>query len=204
MFHRSLSLPTMSSLSSKPDGFTECYACTQVGVPVFHSTRCDQPQFMSVEAPLVPRRSCGTFRRVLDPRSKHVKRWNRAVLLARGMALAVDPLFYNVISMYGSGTPCFYVNVALATILTVVRTCVDLVHLCHLLLQFRLAYVSSESLVVGCGKLVWDTRAIASHNLRSLKGIWLDAFVILPIPQVIVVFNYSYFSSFSFKEKNYI
>jgi cyclic nucleotide gated channel len=198
MFHRSLSLPTMSSLSSKPDGFTECYACTQVGVPVFHSTRCDQPQFMSVEAPLVPRRSCGTFRRVLDPRSKHVKRWNRAVLLARGMALAVDPLFYNVISMYGSGTPCFYVNVALATILTVVRTCVDLVHLCHLLLQFRLAYVSSESLVVGCGKLVWDTRAIASHNLRSLKGIWLDAFVILPIPQVIVVFNYSYFSSFSF------
>jgi len=154
MFHRSLSLPTMSSLSSKPDGFTECYACTQVGVPVFHSTRCDQPQFMSVEAPLVPRRSCGTFRRVLDPRSKHVKRWNRAVLLARGMALAVDPLFYNVISMYGSGTPCFYVNVALATILTVVRTCVDLVHLCHLLLQFRLAYVSSESLVVG----VWKAR----------------------------------------------
>lgn len=189
----------MSSLSSKPDGFTECYACTQVGIPVFHSTRCDQPQFMySVKASLVPRRSGGPFRRVLDPRSKHVKRWNRAVLLARGMALAVDPLFYNVISMCGSGAPCFYVNVALATILTVVRTCVDLVHLCHLLLQFRLAYVSSESLVVGCGKLVWDTRAIASHNLRSLKGVWLDAFVILPVPQVIVVFNYSYFSYFSF------
>lgn len=208
------SIPTMSSLSSKLDknsssnidddpisNFTECYACTQVGVPVFHSTRCDQPHFMSVKTPLVPRRSCGPFRRVLDPRSKHVKSWNRAVMLARGMALAVDPLFYNVISMCGSGTPCFYVNFALATILTVVRTCVDLVHLCHLLLQFRLAYVSSESLVVGCGKLVWDARAIASHNLRSLKGFWLDAFVILPVPQarlVSIIHNpYSWFSLFT-------
>jgi cyclic nucleotide gated channel len=203
MFHLPPSLPTMASFSSKPEkssssdddeypiaNFTECYACTQVGVPVFHSTRCDCPHFKSGKTALVPvpRRSCGPFRRVLDPRSRHVKRWNRAVLLARGMALAVDPLFYNVISLCGSGAPCFYVNVALATILTVVRTCVDLVHLCHLLLRFRLAYVSSESLVVGCGKLVWDARAIASHNLQSLKAFWLDAFVIIPVPQVRLVF----------------
>ncbi|KAG6705585.1 hypothetical protein I3842_07G186800 [Carya illinoinensis] len=101
------------------------------------------------------------------------------------MALAVDPLFFYTISFSASGAPCFYINVAFAAILTVVRTGVDLVHLCHLLLQFRLAYVSTESLVVGCGKLVWDARAIASHNLRSLKGFWLDAFVILPVPQVV-------------------
>lgn len=73
---------------------------------------------------------------------------------------------------------------ALAAIVTILRTCVDTVHLFHLWLQFRLAYVSRESLVVGCGKLVWDARAIASHYVRSLRGFWFDVFVILPVPQV--------------------
>ena len=41
-----------------------------------------------------------------------------------------------------------------------------------------------ESLVVGCGKLVWDARAIAAHYARSVKGLCFDLFVILPIPQV--------------------
>nr|GMC95172.1 cyclic nucleotide-gated ion channel 2 [Ipomoea batatas] len=73
----------------------------------------------------------------------------------------------------------------LAAIVTILRTCLDAVHICHLWLQFRLAYVSRESLVVGCGKLVWDARAVASHYVRSLKGFWFDAFVILPIPQAV-------------------
>lgn len=182
---------------------TECYACTQVGVPVFHSTRCDpshQPHWEATAGSFLrpiqaqprwapanwaparaTRRGCGG---VMDPRSKSVKRWNRVVLLARGMALAVDPLFLYVMSLRAGGDPCFYLDVALAAVVTVVRTCLDAVHLGFLWLQFRVAYVSSESLVVGCGKLVWDARAIASHYVRSIKGFWLDAFVILPIPQV--------------------
>ena len=76
------------------------------------------------------------------------------------------------------------------------------VHLCHVWLQFRLAYVSSESMVVGCGKLVWDARAIASQNLRSFKGIWLDAFVILPVPQVIINFYLIFLFIFSRKKKD--
>lgn len=180
----------------------ECYACTQVGVPVFHSTSCDgahQPQWeASAGSSLVPIQSrsdlkkglrrnrlpVGPFGEVLDPRSKRVQRWNRAFLLARGMALAVDPLFFYALSIGRGGTPCLYMDGGLAAIVTVLRTCVDAVHLCHLWLQFRLAYVSRESLVVGCGKLVWDARAIASHYVRSLKGFWFDAFVILPVPQV--------------------
>ena len=142
--------------------------------------------------------------RVLDPRSKNIKRWNRRVLLARGLALAVDPLFFNVMYMstVENGPPCFYMHVVLAIVLTVVRTCMDLVHLCHVWLQFRLAYVSSESMVVGCGKLVWDARAIASQNLRSFKGIWLDAFVILPVPQVIINFYLIFLFIFSRKKKD--
>ncbi|GMP30690.1 hypothetical protein CsSME_00005240 [Camellia sinensis var. sinensis] len=183
----------------------ECYACTQVGVPVFHSTSCDrahQPEWeASAGSSLIPiqfrsgqkagknraKRTLpsGPFGRVLDPRSKRVQRLNRAFLLARGMALAVDPLFFYVLSIGHGGVPCLYMDGGLAATVTVIRTCVDAVHVCHLWLQFRLAYVSRESMVVGCGILVWDARAIASHYARSLKGFWFDAFVILPIPQAI-------------------
>jgi cyclic nucleotide gated channel len=51
--------------------------------------------------------------------------------------------------------------------------------------------VSRESLVVGCGNLVWDASAIASHYVRSLKGFWFDAFVILPVPQVCLSYRSS-------------
>lgn len=77
-----------------------------------------------------------------------------------------------------------YVNIGFAAIVTIARSCVDALHLWHLWLQFRLAYVSRESLVFGCGKLEWNARAIASHYVRSLKGFWFDVFVIMPIPQV--------------------
>ncbi|KAL1824467.1 hypothetical protein ACET3Z_011245 [Daucus carota] len=179
----------------------ECYACTQVGLPVFHSTTCDQvdqPQWeASAGSSLVPirarapnrttkiPRTSGPFGPVLDPRSKRVQRWNRAFLLARGMALAVDPLFFYSLSIGRGGSPCLYMDGGLAAVVTVIRTCVDAVHLFHVWLQFRLAYVSRETLVVGCGKLVWDARAIAAHYVRSLKGFWFDAFVILPVPQAV-------------------
>ncbi|XP_010258957.1 PREDICTED: cyclic nucleotide-gated ion channel 2-like [Nelumbo nucifera] len=191
----------------------ECYACTQVGAPAFHSTSCDRAHTPEWEASagssLIPiqshsddgaspdrkslrktvsnkrRTSRWVFGRVLDPRSKRVQRWNRAILLARAMALAIDPLFFYALSIGRGGAPCLYIDGGLAAILTVLRTFVDAVHLCHLWLQFRLAYVSRESLVIGCGKLVWDARAIASHYVRSLKGFWFDAFVILPVPQTI-------------------
>nr|DAD31390.1 TPA_asm: hypothetical protein HUJ06_010241 [Nelumbo nucifera] len=185
----------------------ECYACTQLGAPAFHSTSCDRvhpPEWeASAGSSLIPiqyradnlkprgsesnrrRTSTWVFGRVLDPRSKRVHRWNRAFLLARGMALAVDPLFFYALSIGRDGAPCLYMDGGLAAIVTVLRTVVDAVHLFHLWLQFRLAYVSRESLVIGCGKLVWDARSIVSHYVRSLKGFWFDALVILPVPQTV-------------------
>ncbi|KAL6587546.1 Cyclic nucleotide-gated ion channel 2 [Orobanche minor] len=179
----------------------ECHVCTQVGVPVFHSTSCDdanQPEWeASAGSSLLPiedrhgrlKTGSGGYlsRRssVFDPRAKRVQRWNRAFLLARGMALAADPLFFYALSIGRGGSPCLYMDGGLAAAATVVRTCLDAVHLCHLWLQFRLAYVSRESLVVGCGKLVWDARAMTAHYLRSVKGFWFDVFVILPVPQAV-------------------
>ncbi|KAK4783475.1 hypothetical protein SAY86_007849 [Trapa natans] len=103
------------------------------------------------------------------------------------MALAVDPLFFYALSIRsgGGGTLCLYMDGGLTAVVTVLRTFIDTVHLFHMWLQLRLAYVSRESLVVGCGKLVWDPSAIASHYVHSLKGFWFDFFVILPVPQAV-------------------
>ncbi|CAH9067739.1 unnamed protein product [Cuscuta europaea] len=127
----------------------------------------------------------GPFGRVLDPRRKRVQRWNRVFLLARGVALAIDPLFVYTLSIGRGGSPDMHMDSVLVAIVTALRTCVDAVHICHMWRQFWLAYVSRESLVIGSGKLVWDARAIASRYVRSSDGFWFDAFVILPIPQVL-------------------
>ncbi|KAJ8460014.1 hypothetical protein OPV22_032940 [Ensete ventricosum] len=182
----------------------ECYACTQPGVPAFHSTTCDRvhsPEWeASAGSSLIPIRPSQTNvlqnlrlsksasllgGSVLDPRSEKVRRWNRVILLARAVAVAVDPLFFYALSVGRRGDPCLYMDGGLAVIVTVLRTAADAVHLVHVWLQFRVAYVSRESLVVGCGKLVWDARMVAAHYLRSLGGFWFDVFVILPVPQVV-------------------
>lgn len=168
---------------------------------MFHSTSCERAGQSEWEAsagssllPIKNRPEKQKRRQgqggVLDPRTKRVQRWNRAFLLARGMALAVDPLFFYALSIGRGGSPCLYMDGGLAAAVAILRTCVDAVHLVHLWLQFRLAFVSRESLVIGCGKLVWDPRVIAAHYLRSLKGFWFDVFVILPLPQVILLLHF--------------
>ncbi|KAI0527491.1 hypothetical protein KFK09_003092 [Dendrobium nobile] len=186
----------------------ECYACTQPGVPSFHSTTCDRahsPEWAaSAGSSLIPiqpnttdhanappppeQRTKHKTQWVLDPRSPRVQRWNRALLLARAVALALDPLFFYSLSVGGGGggaPPCLFMDGGLVVAVTVLRTAADAAHLAHIWLQMRMAYVSRESLVVGCGKLVWDARMVAEHYLRSVKGFWFDLFVILPVPQVV-------------------
>ncbi|KAG1341983.1 hypothetical protein COCNU_05G002120 [Cocos nucifera] len=186
--------------TSSPAG--ECYACTQAGAPAFHSTSCDRAHAPEWEASagssLIPiqntasagewrsgRGSAWVFGPVLDPRSGGVQWWNRGLLVARAVALAVDPVFFYAVSLGERGGCVVGMDGRLGAAAAAVRTCADAVHVLHVWVQLRLAYVSRESLVVGCGKLVWDPRAIAAHYLRSPKGFWFDLFVILPLPQIV-------------------
>ncbi|KAJ0469456.1 putative cyclic nucleotide-binding domain, rmlC-like jelly roll [Helianthus annuus] len=194
----------------KTEELQQCFLCSQFGIPNFHSTTCDPASHSSWEAlagsSLVP---IGSRKRtdqksqkssmgghpchVLDPRNDRLLWWNRVLLLARFAALAVDPFFLFALAVDddggdGGGAVCVYIVERVVRAVSIVRTCVDAMHLCHVWLQFRLAYVSRESLVVGCGKLVWDARDIAFHYLGSLRGFWLDVFVVLPIPQVFYIF----------------
>ncbi|XP_073003290.1 cyclic nucleotide-gated ion channel 2 [Typha latifolia] len=208
-------------------GAIECYACTQPGAPVFHSTSCDRAHAPAWEAnagsSLIPIqnttpaeaaeaaadrtggggggggggkriRAGWVFGSVLDPRSGGVQRWNRGLLLARAAALAADPLFFYAVGVRacgwgggggGGGAMGLGVDARMGAAAAAVRTAADAAHVVHVWVQLRLAYVSRESLVVGCGKLVWDPRAIAAHYLRSPKAFWFDLFVVLPLPQIV-------------------
>lgn len=120
----------------------------------------------------------------MDPRKPKIRRLNRFLVLSRGVSLGVDPLFLIAVSATGGDKPCIYLDGTMLAFATVLRTCLDVVHMLHMWMKFRMAYVSKESLVVGSGKLVWDTRSIARNYVGSLKGFWFDLFVILPAPQV--------------------
>ncbi|EPS68288.1 cyclic nucleotide-gated ion channel 2, partial [Genlisea aurea] len=156
----------------------ECEACMTMGVPIFHSATRN-----TIRKPPLWEAAAGHRNLILDPRSHNVRIWNRLILLARALALAVDPVFFFSISI--GPRPCIHMNRSAAEVASALRTCLDLAHACHLLIQFRLAYVSRESLVVGCGKLEWNARAIASHYLLCSHGFWFDLFVLLPIPQIV-------------------
>uniref|UniRef100_A0A453PNV3 Ion transport domain-containing protein n=1 Tax=Aegilops tauschii subsp. strangulata TaxID=200361 RepID=A0A453PNV3_AEGTS len=80
---------------------------------------------------------------------------------------------------------CIVFNWKLATGLAVVRSVSDAIYFLHMLLQFRLAYVAPESRVVGAGDLVDEPKKIAVHYLRGY--FLLDFFVVLPLPQVIIL-----------------
>lgn len=192
---------------------SECYACTRPGAPAFHSTSCEhaqvQPEWEACAgSSLIPiqhnpassspthnmhatskRKQTWIFGKVLDPRSPQVQFWNRALLFARAVALAADPMFFYAIGIGVKNGTChegligvLHQVVALAG---AVRTCADMAHAGHIWVQLRLAFVSRESLVIGSGKLVWDPKEIARHYVKNPKGIWFDLFVLLPLPQVI-------------------
>ncbi|EFH38871.1 hypothetical protein ARALYDRAFT_920484 [Arabidopsis lyrata subsp. lyrata] len=72
------------------------------------------------------------------------------------MALAVDLLFFYTLSIgRTTGPTCLHMDGAFAAVVT-----------CGFNSHVASIYVSRDSLVVGCGKLVWDPRAIASYYAR--------------------------------------
>lgn len=197
-----LSFSSCNGHSSRRDPHDACYACTTTELPRFHSISCaqDHPVFWEANAgsslcpPPKPsnkkpsrKRICKRwiFGAVQDPRQKFTQTLSKLFLLSRCVALAVDPLFFYVL-VVNTEQSCVYMDGSLAVLVTCLRTGSDAIHLSHIWLQFKLAYVSKESLVIGRGTLEWDARKIACHYLRLGGGFWFDLFVILPILQVVL------------------
>ncbi|BBN08446.1 hypothetical protein Mp_4g11640 [Marchantia polymorpha subsp. ruderalis] len=122
------------------------------------------------------------FGRVIDPRTRQVQMWNRVFLITCLVAAAIDPLFLYVLSVHME-LACIYANKNFAITVTIIRAFIDIMYLCHMYIQLKLAYVSKESLVLGTGLLVWDARQIARNYVCNTWAFMFDVFVILPIPQ---------------------
>ncbi|KAJ7536533.1 hypothetical protein O6H91_12G072800 [Diphasiastrum complanatum] len=122
--------------------------------------------------------SCG----ILNPRSKPIQRWNQSLVISCAFGLAIDPLFFYLL-IINEDQMCLHIDGKFSVLVTLLRTISDLMLLCNIWMQLKMAYVCKESLVVGQGMLVWDGQKIIQHYIYS-RWILFDAFVILPIPQV--------------------
>ncbi|GLJ53273.1 hypothetical protein SUGI_1135320 [Cryptomeria japonica] len=119
-------------------------------------------------------------KRILDPRGKYIRKWNRIFFVACLVSLFVDPLFFYLPNV--NRKACVEVASPLDIIVTLLRSITDLFYLFHMCLQFHTAYVAPSSRVFGRGELVVDPAKIASRYL--VKDFWIDLFCVLPLPQI--------------------
>ncbi|XP_058067862.1 probable cyclic nucleotide-gated ion channel 14 isoform X2 [Magnolia sinica] len=120
-------------------------------------------------------------KRILDPGSELVLKWNRVFLISCLVALFIDPL-YLYLPLVGRSA-CMKMDLNLSIAVTCFRIVTDLFYLSNMFLKFRLAYVAPCSRVFGRGELVMDSKKIASRYLRS--DFFIDLFAMLPLPQVL-------------------
>ncbi|KAL2613027.1 hypothetical protein R1flu_024719 [Riccia fluitans] len=123
------------------------------------------------------------FPGILNPHTKVVQRWNKIFSISSLIAVFIDPLFFFLFSVR-EDYKCLVFNNTAAVTVTVVRTLTDFVQICHIFLQFRLAYVANSTKIQNAGQLEDNPKKIAMHYLQG----WfvLDLFTALPLPQVLV------------------
>lgn len=122
-------------------------------------------------------------RRILDPGSNIVLKWNRVFICSCLLALFVDPLYLFLPALNGNGpSSCVRTDWKLRIVVTCFRTIADIFYLLHMIIKFRTAYVAPSSRVFGRGELVMDPKMIAKRYIRS--DFFVDLIATLPLPQV--------------------
>ncbi|KAL2340362.1 hypothetical protein Fmac_008302 [Flemingia macrophylla] len=126
-------------------------------------------------------------KRILDPGSEIVLKWNRVFIVSCLVALFVDPLYFYLPSVVeNTGSSCVRTDLTLRIIVTFLRTIADVFYLLHLIIKFRTAYVAPSSRVFGRGELVMDPKKIARRYVRS--DFFIDFIATLPLPQMVIWF----------------
>ncbi|KAL8153014.1 hypothetical protein V2J09_010774 [Rumex salicifolius] len=131
------------------------------------------------------------WKKILDPSSEVVLRWNRIFLVACLVSLFVDPLFFYlpiVAAVPTSNTVpslfCMTRSVRLGIAVTFFRSLADFFYMLHVVVKFRTAFVAPTSRVFGRGELVKDPYQIARRYIRS--DFWIDLIAALPLPQIVI------------------
>lgn len=123
-------------------------------------------------------------KRILDPGSEIVLQWNRLFIVSCLVALFVDPLYFYLPVVGGSGNSfCMKTDLNLRIAATFFRTIADFFYLLHMIIKFRTAYVAPSSRVFGRGELVMDPKKIAQKYIKTDFSI--DLIATLPLPQVL-------------------
>ncbi|KAK7257241.1 hypothetical protein RIF29_31074 [Crotalaria pallida] len=129
--------------------------------------------------------------RVLDPREKWVREWNRVFLLVCGAGLFVDPLFFYAVSLSDT-CMCLFVDGWFALAVTVLRCMTDALHVWNMFLQLRMAKRSfglgapTDAGGAAAGVKDMSPRSVAIGYLKGKRDFFLDLFVIVPVPQIVL------------------
>ncbi|KAL7611695.1 probable cyclic nucleotide-gated ion channel 20, chloroplastic [Lactuca sativa] len=121
---------------------------------------------------------------IMNPHAKVVQQWNQFIVISCLVAIFIDPLFFYLL-LVNKEFKCILINWPMTKTMVAFRSMTDFIYLLHMLLQFRLAFISPESRVVGAGDLVDHPKKIALHYLSGF--FFLDLFIVLPVPQIIVL-----------------
>lgn len=122
-------------------------------------------------------------KRILDPGSDIVLKWNWVFIISCLLALFVDPLYFFMPIIGGTkDLSCVKTDLNLRIVVTILRTIADFFYLLHVIIKFRTAYVAPNTRVFGRGELVMDPKEIARRYLRS--DFLIDLIATLPLPQV--------------------
>lgn len=129
---------------------------------------------------------------VLDPRASWVQEWNKIFLFVCVTGLFLDPLFFYALSISEAYLSLF-VDGWFATLVTVLRCMIDVLHVWNMWLQFKMAKRPPYKVVSREGNEE-STRAIGEKSvahmvalgyIKARSGFFFDLFVILPLPQVL-------------------
>lgn len=126
-------------------------------------------------------------KRILDPGSDIVLKWNHIFLISCLVALFIDPLYFYLPSVSvdtANQTSCIKLDQSLSIVVTFFRSLADLFYTLHMVIKFRTAYVAPSSRVFGRGELVMDPKKIARKYLKT--DFFVDLVAALPLPQIVI------------------
>nr|POE83914.1 cyclic nucleotide-gated ion channel 1 [Quercus suber] len=129
-----------------------------------------------------------TSKTILDPRKAFLKRWNVGFVLSCVIAVSLDPLFFYL-PVINEDKKCIRLDKKLWITAIVLRSFFDIIHLLHIILQFRTGFIDKKLLKSGKSELNTDAWKIAQKYLWP----WFlfDIITILPIPQVVTLTIFS-------------
>ncbi|KAI3746171.1 hypothetical protein L6452_08594 [Arctium lappa] len=109
-----------------------------------------------------------------------------AICIRLGFRLISPPIYScSIVTILIEDNKCIIISWPMMLTIVAFRSMTDLIYLMHILVQFRLAFISPESRVVGAGALVDHPKKIALHYLSGF--FFLDLFIVLPLPQIILL-----------------